>query len=225
MTTPVRSAPELLVLHAVRLKGMADDPEVADRFGLDLALATELLLDFQAVGWVSRAEFAGTAGWTLTQAGHAENERQLAMELAAADCALAVRQVYRQFLPANGQLLRACTSWQLRPSDTDSLAANEHTDPGWDQRVLDSLATLSEDLRDLTRQLESLLSRFQGYDRRFAAALARARRGEHSWVTRPRADSCHTVWMELHEDLVASLGIRRGAEPRPDDGRPAPAPA
>ena len=212
MTTPVESAPELLALHAVRLKGMADDPEVADRFKLDLALATELLLDFQAVGWVSRAEFAGTGGWTPTRAGRAENERQLAAELAAADCALAVRQAYRAFLPANARLLRACTSWQLRPSDTDPLAVNDHTDPVWDQRVLDSLATLSEDLRDLSQQLGSRLSRFQGYDRRFAAALSRAQRGEHSWVARPRADSCHTVWMELHEDLVATLGIRRGAE-------------
>jgi hypothetical protein len=26
-------------------------------------------------------------------------------------------------------------------------------------------------------------------------------------------DSCHTVWMELHEDLMATLGIQRGAEP------------
>lgn len=212
MTTPVQSTPELLALHAVRLKGMADDAEVAIRLGLDLALAAELLLDFQAVGWVSRAEFAGTAGWTLTRAGRAENERQLAAELAAADCALAVRQVYRAFLPANAQLLRACTSWQLRPSDTDPLAANEHTDPAWDQRVLDSLSTLNDNLRDLSQRLGSRLSRFQGYDRRFAAALARAQRGEHSWVARPRADSCHTVWMELHEDLVATLGIRRGAE-------------
>jgi hypothetical protein len=25
-------------------------------------------------------------------------------------------------------------------------------------------------------------------------------------------DSCHTVWFELHEDLLSTLGIRRGDE-------------
>jgi len=24
-------------------------------------------------------------------------------------------------------------------------------------------------------------------------------------------DSCHTVWMELHEDLLATLGLERGS--------------
>jgi hypothetical protein len=40
----------------------------------------------------------------------------------------------------------------------------------------------------------------------------RAEDGEASWINRPRADSCHTVWMELHEDLIATLGVQRGAE-------------
>jgi hypothetical protein len=62
VSPPVESSPELLSLHAVRLKGMADDAEVAVRFGLDLTLAQELLLDFQALGWITRVEFVGTAG-------------------------------------------------------------------------------------------------------------------------------------------------------------------
>ena len=57
MITPADSSAELLTLHAIRLKGMADDAEVAARFRLDLALARELLLDFQAFGWITRAEF------------------------------------------------------------------------------------------------------------------------------------------------------------------------
>jgi hypothetical protein len=31
-------------------------------------------------------------------------------------------------------------------------------------------------------------------------------------VARPRADSCHTVWMELHEDLLATLRLERGTD-------------
>ena len=38
MSAPVESSPELLTLHAVRLKGMADDAELAARFELDTTL-------------------------------------------------------------------------------------------------------------------------------------------------------------------------------------------
>jgi hypothetical protein len=31
-----------------------------------------------------------------------------------------------------------------------------------------------------------------------------------SGVTEVGGDSCHTVWMELHEDLLATLGLERG---------------
>jgi hypothetical protein len=78
--------------------------------------------------------------------------------------------------------------------------------------VLSTLAVLGKELRTICEELGQRLVRFQGYDDRFAAALARVGRGELYWVARPRMDSCHTVWMELHEDLVATLGIRRGAE-------------
>ena len=213
MTTPVESSPELLTLHAVRLKGMADDDQVAARFGLDLAAARENLLDFQAVGWVTKVDFAGTGGWTLTGSGHAENERQLAHELAATDSSGTVSGAYLEFLPANDRLLRASTDWQLRPNKGDPLAANDHTEEDWDRRVLDELAALSHDLRTVCLKLGSRLARFGGYDDRFSAALERAERGEQSWVNRPMVDSCHTVWMELHEDLLATLCIQRGAEP------------
>jgi hypothetical protein len=212
VSPPVESSPELLSLHAVRLKGMADDAEVAVRFGLDLTLARELLLDFQALGWITRVEFVGTAGWTLTESGRSENERQLAGELAATNSNSSIHRAYLTFLPHNDRLLRACTDWQLRPAGADPLAVNDHTDKEWDQRVLTTLSTLSQQLRTICHELGQRLARFQGYDDRFTAALARVEQGELTWVARPRVDSCHTVWMELHEDLIATLGIRRGGE-------------
>lgn len=45
------SAPELLVLHALRVKGMADAATVTERFDLDRELVDELLLDHEAFGW------------------------------------------------------------------------------------------------------------------------------------------------------------------------------
>ena len=209
MTAPFASDPELLVLHAVRLLGMAEDDGVAARFDLDPATASELLLDFEARGWVTHVEFAGTGGWTLTDSGRTENERRLAEELAGTNSGPVLADAHGQFLPHNARLLRAATDWQLRPSRTDPLAVNDHTDREWDQRVLDELALLSDELREIDQALSTRLTRFSGYAERFGAALDRVRRGDVGWVNRPRVDSCHTVWMQLHEDLLATLGLPR----------------
>jgi hypothetical protein len=210
---PTLSTPDLLTLHAVRLNGMADDARVANRFGLDLAEVAELLLDFQAYGWISRVDFAGTGGWTLTAAGLAENQRQLAAEVGAGAGADVVRDCYRRFLPRNGELQQACTDWQLRPTTSDPLAGNDHFDLVWDRRVLESLDVLDAALSALVGELTDVLARFAGYDDRFDQALGRAQAGDPAWVTGVGIDSCHSVWMELHEDLLATLGLERGAEP------------
>ena len=204
------STPELLTLHAVRLKGMANDAEVAARFALERAESDELLLDFEAFGWVTSVEFAGTSGWTLTASGRDEDERRLAEELVATGAAEVVHDAYRSFLPLNGRLLKACTDWQLRPRPDDALAANDHSDVAWDQRVLAELATLGDELDAVAETLGLRLERFQGYDVRYRTALTRVVNGEPAWVARPRADSCHTVWIELHEDLLATLRVERG---------------
>ena len=41
-----------------------------------------------------------------------------------------------------------------------------------------------------------------------SAARVAARYG----LDAPEADSCHTVWIQLHEDLLATLGVPRGGD-------------
>ncbi len=71
------SPADLLVLHAVRLKGFADTAAVAARFDLDTGQTRENLLDAQAQGRVSRSSFADLTGWSLTETGYRHNEAQL----------------------------------------------------------------------------------------------------------------------------------------------------
>lgn len=204
--------PMLRLLHAVRVLGFADDAAIAARAGNSPAAAAEALLDAAAKGWVQHTEFADLDGWSLTERGKAENERLLAAEREEADPGGEVNAVYRQFLPLNTRLLQACTDWQLRPTDGDRLAANDHLDPAWDERILAELAALSQQLTPLVGRLAGVLPRFGGYDDRFATALRRAQAGEHEQVDRSDVDSCHRVWFELHEDLIATLGIDRSAQ-------------
>lgn len=201
----------LLVLHAVRLKGFADTIAIAERFTLQPAQTEEALHDAAARGWTTHSSFARTAGWSLTERGRAENERLLAAEIAGREGA--VREVYAEFLPLNALLQQACTDWQLRPSQTDPLAANDHDDPAWDAGVLHELRVIDGALAPITARLTNVLPRFRGYDTRFSAALAHATSGESAWVDRSEVDSCHRVWFELHEDLLATLNLHRGELP------------
>jgi hypothetical protein len=205
------SSPELLALHAVRVTGMTDAAAVARRTGLAREVAEELLLDDQAHGWVSRVAFADLAGWSLTEAGRLEGQRRLADELGSTGARVAVDDAHETFARLNQRFLETRTRWQIRPRSWDRLAANDHDDPLWDGRVLDELASFGRRLAPLCAALTAALDRFAGYDDRFATALAKAESGQHSWVDGVRVDSCHTVWIQLHEDLLATLGLERGA--------------
>jgi hypothetical protein len=204
------SAPELLVLHGVRILGMADTGSVARRFSLNRDVAQELLLDHEACGWVQQVGFADLRGWSLTRTGREAGGRLLALELDAAGAREAVEQAHGSFVELNTRLLELVTKWQIRPSPGEPMAANDHRDWRWDSDILKSLAGLGRRLRPIGDELSQALSRFAGYPERFSAALDRVDRGERKWVDEPKIDSCHTVWFQLHEDLLATLDLERG---------------
>lgn len=206
------SAASLLVLHAVRLLGFANSEAVAERAGTSHTNALRLLSAAEHAGWVQHVAFADLDGWSLTDSGKTENERQLAAERVSADPDGVVAATYRAFLPLNARLLRAVTDWQIKPTETDQFAPNDHFDPAWDVRILEELTTLGRELVPLIENLSAILARFDGYVARYKSALRRATSGEHDWIDKTGVDSCHRVWFQLHEDLVATLGIDRRTE-------------
>lgn len=207
-----QSAPDDLALHGVRVLGFPTTARLASRFRLDVAVAEESLLDFEAQGWVSRLSFAGSSGWSLTETGKLENERRLAAELDRAGARGTVSAVHTAFRPLNRRLGTACTDWQIRPAPADPMAFNDHTDWRWDERVLRTLASVGTSFRELCGQLAGCLARFDGYADRYSGALAKAESGQRAWVDGHDRDSCHIVWIQFHEDLLATLGIPRGAD-------------
>lgn len=81
-----------------------------------------------------------------------------------------------------------------------------------DDRVIESLRSLGRQLIPLDTDLVNALARFGGYAGRYNAAVARVLEGRNRWVDGLGVDSCHAVWMQLHEDLLASIGLDRGDE-------------
>jgi hypothetical protein len=85
---------------------------------------------------------------------------------------------------------------------------NDHTDPAYDTRVLDRLTDLDQRADVVFADLSAAMLRFQRYRIRLTDALARAKSGALDYVTDSTA-SYHAVWFQLHEDLLATLGIPR----------------
>jgi hypothetical protein len=212
VTMGYRSAPEDLALHGVRVLGFPSTSRIADRYRLAADRVEEALLDFEARGWVRRLSFAGSAGWSLTEAGRLENERRMAAELDRAGARAAVTAVHADFVPLNRRFGLACTDWQLRPTRFDPMAFNDHTDWRWDERVLRTLAYVGIPFTELCERLAGCLARFDGYADRYATALRRVDAGQRAWVDGHDRDSCHILWIQFHEDLLATLGIPRGSD-------------
>ena len=206
------SEPEDLALHGVRVMGFPTASRVAVRYGLDATMVHESLLDFEAAGWTRLQSFGGSSGWSLTDAGRVENERRLAAELDRAGARDAVAAVHTAFVPLNHRFGQACTRWQVRPAPGDPIAFNDHTDFRWDEQVLRTLTSLDRSFRQLGERLAEALARFDGYADRYSAALAKVDAGQRSWVDAHDRDSLHMLWIQFHEDLLATLGIPRGSD-------------
>ncbi|MGY4644869.1 hypothetical protein [Cellulomonas sp. URHB0016] len=191
---------DILVLHALRVLGHGTTAQVAARFGLPPGPTAEHLLDAQACGWVGEIPAVLGGGWSLTEAGKARGEHLLAVELDGVGGRAALAQVYDDFLPHNVTVTQACTSWQLAGLGLGPAVRLDE--------VLARLTVGADALLSLERRLVAIHDRFGGYHRRFADAVAAART-DSAWVTATGRDSCHQVWFELHEDLIASLGLTR----------------
>lgn len=113
-----------------------------------------------------------------------------------------VAQVHRDFLPLNDVVAAAaCTAWQLAEL---GIAGQPVTLTA----TITTLEQPAQELAALEARLTEHLTRFTGYHQRFAAALDRADTAP-AWITATDRDSCHRVWFELHEDLIATLGLTR----------------
>jgi hypothetical protein len=121
------------------------------------------------------------------------------------------RSAYERFLALNVEFLRICTDWQLKPGNQP----NDHSDAAYDFKILERLDRLDERAGALIEGLGKTVPRFAGYRARLTAALDRISE-DRAWLASPRCDSYHTVWMQLHEDLLSAVGVNRADEAQPE---------
>lgn len=206
------SDPALLVALALRLKGFGELQAVADVHGLEVDQVRTVLDGLVEEGHCMAREVEGVEKFILTPTGREQGEAALGADLAASGADDAVRSAYQEFLVLNGAMLQLCTDWQVRADGGEGQQLNDHTDEDYDQEVLARLVDLDGDLRRVLAGLSGAMTRYGAYQRRFRDALDRLLGGDLDYFTKPLIPSYHTVWFELHEDLLATLGINRADE-------------
>ena len=209
------SPPVLLVVHVLRVRGLVDATDVASATGQEVDVVGAHLADLEAAGLASYKEGRLMTGWMLTSDGRTHGEDLVAAELDDTGLRDEVDAAYRRFLDVNQAFLSLCTAWQISTDWEDPDAepvVNDHTDLVYDGVVIDRLGETDAAVQPVCATLAGVLDRFGGYGDRLARALDRVRSGDLDWFTGVEVDSYHRVWFELHENLLATLGIERARE-------------
>lgn len=182
---------ELAVLQAVRLKGRVSRAE------LDSALVDSLIESgFLVDGAMVR----------LSPEGRTHLGELLAEERASVDAA-ALMAAYDEFRSVNVEFKVLVTDWQLKHGQP-----NDHDDADYDAAVLTRLDDVHQRVMPVVEAVSAKLPRLGAYAEKLAAALDRVHAGDTEWLSRPLIDSYHTVWFELHEELILAAGLTREAE-------------
>jgi len=181
---------DLLVL--LRLKGLARTGTVDD--GAIAALVAD-----------GRAE-ATRLGYRLTPAGRTEADLVWVGEQARADAGR-LAEIYRRFEAINAPFKALVADWQLRAGNP-----NDHSDQAYDSAVLARLDPLAAALDAILVDLTAAVPRMSRYSPAFTAARAALAAGQTRWFSGPMVDSVHTLWFELHEELIHLTGRTRAGE-------------
>ncbi|MDN5852607.1 MAG: MarR family transcriptional regulator [Actinomycetia bacterium] len=199
-----------LVVHTLKVKGLASADDLTEITGrADLAPVLEELTAAQLV----KLRTGRVGGYALTKEGRELHPRLVAAAVTEEERS-GLGRTYDAFLPVNGRFKELCTRWQIRSGPDGAQQPNDHSDSAYDAAVVDELGAVHEGAVRALAPAAEASPRFERYEQRFTAALERLRGGDPAAFAQPMSHSYHDVWMELHEDLLLTLGRTRDA----DDG-------
>ncbi|OBH06963.1 winged helix DNA-binding protein [Mycobacterium sp. E3247] len=202
---------ELGVLQAVRLKGRVRPADLATTLDAELAQVTAVVERLTAAGLL-----ANGATVRITPSGRDRLASLLDEERRHADHS-ALAAAYADFRPVNADFKAVVTDWQLKGGPGGS--PNAHDDAEYDAAVLARLDDVHARVLPIIDAAAAQLPRLAAYSAKLAVALGKAHAGETAWLTRPLIDSYHTVWFELHEELISAVGLTREEAARSGDAQ------
>ena len=193
-----------LALHGLAIKKHGTPAEVAAVVGLDAARVEALLTDAVARGRAVANQGKYLLTPTARMALDGEYSRYYG-KLRGNAAYLAANEAFER---VNVALKSLITDWQTLDIGGEKVP-NDHSDEAHDGRCIDRLGALHERADKVFASLAEQLPRLQIYRDKLLVALEKAEDGAHEWVSDVRIDSYHTVWFELHEDLLRIAGRER----------------
>jgi hypothetical protein len=199
---------DLLALHGLAVKKAGGPEAVAAILGVEeagVAAALEVAVE------AGRA--AGAKGtFMATPAGREWLDERYPEAFAEFRANPAAAETYERFERINRKLLELFTDWQMIATAGERIA-NDHSDADYDAGIVDRLGDQHERAEKVLDSFAELEPRLAVYKERLDAAYDKILAGEHDWISAVRIDSYHTVWFELHEDLLRMLGREREEAP------------
>ena len=113
-----------------------------------------------------------------------------------------------EFHVLDGRMKALVTAWQVRDVAGEQVL-NDHSDAAYDSQIMADLAALHADTAAWLAPLAASQRPYFVYLARLGRALDLVRGGDQRYVASPRVDSYHSVWFELHEDLIRLSGKKR----------------
>ena len=190
------------LLQMLRIKGRATPETLADVLDEPDEGVAATIERCEAEGLVENTRL----GYRITELGKKRVDELYDDERAKA--AAVIDDVYDSFIPINDEIKQIVTDWQMRVVG-GQIVLNDHSDPAHDEQVIARLHDTDAQAAPALASLVTAVPRFDSYPRRLARALARIREGDHTMVAAPIKDSYHTVWFELHEELLVLSGRQR----------------
>lgn len=195
---------ELLALHGLAVKKAGPAAAVAEILGAGEQEVADALQSAVAGGRAIEAK----GMFMATPVGRSWLEEQYPVAYADFRANPDATAAYERFERINRDLLRLFTEWQMMPAGSEQVP-NDHSDPDYDHKIIDRLGALHERAHRPLEQFADLDERLRQYLRRLEGAHDKVLAGDHDFVSGARVDSYHTVWFELHEDLLRMLGRER----------------
>jgi hypothetical protein len=193
-----------LVLHGLAIKKHATPESVAGILGLDVSVVRTTLDKLVEAKRVVEAQgkylLAPAARMAL------DTEYTPLYEDVRANSAFA--SGYEEFERLNATLKQLITEWQTFDVRGHRVP-NDHSNKDYDRKLIDRLGNLHERAERALDRLASALPRFSIYRHKLGAALEKAEDGEIAWVSDAKIESYHTLWFELHEDLLRLMRRER----------------
>jgi hypothetical protein len=195
---------EFAVLNTIVLKKMTRAAVVADLTGLPLADVNATVATLEGEGAIFRMD----ADVMVTETGTAMAKDSAGQMYAQLRDDPDIERWHARFEPLNRQLLRAITSWQTIDVG-GSRVPNEHADAEYDEKVRSQIDAIVTKMGRLLDELGAKVPRLLRYRERLTDALARADAGDARFISDVRVDSIHSIWFEMHEDVLLVLGKER----------------